>query len=295
MLPLRTALVASALVIGLHAAGGDTPSTGSFPARWIDGRNASEPAIQVHEFDSTTWILRQSLRTNREAPFMYLLLGNERALLEDSGAGGADVPGAVLPILQKHRKKLGVEKYPLVVAHSHSHGDHVAGDAEFRKLPDVSVVGLKPEEVAAFFNMKDWPRGTATYDLGGRKLEILAIPGHEPSSIAIYDPQTHVLLTGDTMYPGRVYVADAKVLLESAERLVAFSQSRPVSFLLGTHIEMTTTPKKDFPYTALQRDNEHPLQLDPKNLVELRNGLREMLTRPVRTHLDHFVIFPVKN
>lgn len=57
-----------------------------------------------------------------------------------------------------------------------------------------------------FFGIAHWPEEIVPYDLGGRVLDIISIPGHDVNSIAVYDRQTGVLLTGDSLYPGRVYV-----------------------------------------------------------------------------------------
>jgi hydroxyacylglutathione hydrolase len=59
----------------------------SFPERWDDGADPAAPDHQVHWYDERTAIIRQSLRTNFEGPFLYLLLGAERALLLDTGTG----------------------------------------------------------------------------------------------------------------------------------------------------------------------------------------------------------------
>ncbi|MFN0206629.1 MAG: MBL fold metallo-hydrolase [Planctomycetota bacterium] len=275
---------------------------GTFPKSWIDGRDEKEPKIQIHAYNDTTYIFRQSLITDREAPFIYLLLGTERALLLDTGAGGIDLVSVVKAILDKHAQKIGMKDYPLIVAHSHSHGDHTAGDKNFvdASKPDAkdplraTVVETRPADVAKFFKIKDWPKQIVTFDLGGRALEIIPIPGHEPSSIAIYDPNTAILLTGDTLYPGRIYVGDFKLLLESAERLVEFTKTRSIKWVLGTHIEMTAEPKKDFKFTALKRENERVLQLERRHVVELRDELLKMKEKPVRKALDDFIIYPMK-
>jgi hydroxyacylglutathione hydrolase len=66
------------------------PITASLDVRWIHGvpagRQPSDPKIQVHYCDPHTVILRQSKSVSYEAPFLYLLFGNERALLLDTGA-----------------------------------------------------------------------------------------------------------------------------------------------------------------------------------------------------------------
>jgi len=68
---------------------GAPTSSGSLDVRWRHGvrpgSGESEPPIQVHRFDEHTFILRQSKTVDFEAPFLYLFLGNERAVLFDTG------------------------------------------------------------------------------------------------------------------------------------------------------------------------------------------------------------------
>ena len=71
-----------------------------------------------------------------------------------------------------------------------------------------------------------------------RVLDIIPIPGHDDTSIAVYDRETAVLLTGDTMYPGRIYInADPDVFARSIARMVEFTKDKLVAHVLGTHIE----------------------------------------------------------
>ena len=51
---------------------------------WIDGTQAGEPQMQVQRYDRDTYVIRQSIRTNFEGPFLYLLFGRDRALLLDA-------------------------------------------------------------------------------------------------------------------------------------------------------------------------------------------------------------------
>ena len=54
-------------------------------------------------------------------------------------------------------------------------------------------MGRDSVAVRALFGIHRWPDDTATFDLGGRVLDILPIPGHQPASIAIHDRRTGVL------------------------------------------------------------------------------------------------------
>ena len=100
------------------------------------------------------------------------------------------------------------DHYELLVAHSHSHGDHTAGDVQFADRPDTTVLGADLAAVTGFFGLPDWPEGTAQLDLGGRVIDVIPSPGHDQPAVTYYDRSTGLLLTGDTVYPGRLYVAE---------------------------------------------------------------------------------------
>jgi glyoxylase-like metal-dependent hydrolase (beta-lactamase superfamily II) len=277
------------------ALGAAAPSTG-LPefAPWINGTAASEPKIQIQQIDADSFVLRQSVRTNFEAPFLYLLFGTDRALLLDSGAGGLEIRPTVDRLIADWRAKHGGRPIRLVVAHSHGHGDHHAGDGEFRDRADTDVVGLAPQQVAAFFHVADWPRGTGRIDLGGRVLDIVPTPGHEPAHIMVYDARTRLLFSGDMLYPGRLYVPENRFgeFRASADRLATFAATHPIRALLGAHIEMTTTPGEDYPFEAPVHASEHPLPLSPAAIEELRQAVDHTGPKPgVDRHAD-FIVYP---
>ena len=64
--------------------------SGDLEVAWIHGsesaKHNTDPDIQVHAYDEHTFILRQNMAVNYEAPFMFLLFGNARAVLIDTGA-----------------------------------------------------------------------------------------------------------------------------------------------------------------------------------------------------------------
>jgi hypothetical protein len=49
-----------------------------FAESWIDGAQGPEPQIQVQRYDEDTYVLRQSIKTNFEGPFLYLFFGTNR-------------------------------------------------------------------------------------------------------------------------------------------------------------------------------------------------------------------------
>lgn len=263
---------------------------------WIDGTSHTEPRMQVQRYDADTYVIRQSIRTNFEGPFLYLLFGRDRVLLLDTGAGGL----LIRPTIDRVIDEWSAEHHlnaalPLVVAHSHSHGDHRMGDVEFKDRPQTVVVGWTAPEVAAFFKIADWPNDIARFDLGERVLDIIPTPGHHPSHIMVFDERTRLLLSGDALYPGRLYFPTDQFAAyrDSVDRAVAFTKGRRVSHVLGAHIEMTMTPGKDFPDEAPGHPDEHVLELPYSALTDLQAAVHKMGDIPVRDAHADFIVYPI--
>jgi glyoxylase-like metal-dependent hydrolase (beta-lactamase superfamily II) len=253
-------------------------------AGWPSAKHDPAPDIQVHTYDESTLILRQNMSVHFEAPFLFLLLGEERALLLDTGATADPAYFPLRRVVDEAVTRwLGLHpcpSYELVVAHTHGHHDHVAGDGQFADRPRTVTVGTGPQEVADFFGLPDWPEGTASLDLGGRVLDVIPGPGHEPAAVVFHDRRTGLLFTGDTLYPGHLYIRDLPAYTATVDRLLAFCERHPVSRLLGCHIEMTTTSGDAYPPGTTYQPDEPPLQMDPGHLRALRRALTGTGGRP---------------
>ena len=267
---------------------------GTLPLRWITGGPdcSSVPKWQVHAYNPDLYILRESGCTNYEKPFLYLFFGYERALLQDTGAGETNVAEIVNQTVMEWCRRNNRRSLPLVVAHSHGHDDHTAGDTQFAGKPDVAVIPLSVDGIQKAFGIRKWPGDIGGIDLGGRVLDVIPIPGHDPLSIAFYDRRTGILLTGDTLYPGRLYVHDLPAFRASIQRLVDFTQDKLVAHVLGCHVEQSATPFLDYPIGTKYQPEEHMLELSHGNLVELNEALKAMGSRPVRYALRDFTIWP---
>lgn len=278
---------------GAGGAGGGGPASNGFPT-WDDGLSCgSAPDVQVWAYDDDTYIFRQSLCTNFEGPFLYLLFGEDRAFLQDTGTGDADVEGPVRAVVQDWLSRHGKSSIQLVVTHTHSHGDHVGGDSQFAGQPDTVVVGTSVDAVATFFGVGSWPSQIVSYDLGGRVLDVLPIPGHQAAHVAVYDRRDRLLLTGDTLYPGRLYINDWPAYRESVQRMVDFtSAGNPVTWVLGTHIEMKAAGG-DYAMGADQHPEEHVLQLGYPVLLELNDAVQQMGGSPSYEEHPDFIVYPL--
>jgi hydroxyacylglutathione hydrolase len=270
-------------------------TSGNLDVRWIhgsrSGRGRTDPPWQVHHYRDDTVIMRQSKDADFEAPFTFLLFGVESALMLDTGAvdDGAlrdTVDRLMADWLAGHPRS----GYRLVVAHTHAHADHVAGDPSFSDRPDTVVLGTSVQDVQAFFGFTHWPHEVVDVELGQRRLQLIGIPGHEASSIALYDEQTGLLFTGDSVYPGRIYVRDIPAYVDSMRRLVGFAEERRVSHVLGCHIEMTTKPGRDYELGCRYQPDEPPLQMTFGQLCAVRDAAVSVADRPGVHRFDDFVL-----
>ncbi|MBS1853830.1 MAG: MBL fold metallo-hydrolase [Acidobacteria bacterium] len=267
---------------------------GTFPSAWITGGpNCMEvPDWQIHEYNPNLYILRESGCTHYEKPFLYLLFGSEKALLIDTGAGASDAAAVTRKLIANWLAREKRERIPLLVVHTHAHGDHTAGDRGFAGEPGTTVVPATVEAESAAFGIAKWPESIGALDLGGRVVDVIPIPGHQAAHVAYYDRPTGILHTGDHLYPGRLYVTDFEAYLASTRRLVEFTATRPVAHVVGCHIEQSDTPFVDYPIGTRYQPHEHPLALSRGNLLELQAALEAMHGKPERVYLRDFTIWP---
>lgn len=277
--------------------GGDL-QPGTLPAHWNTGgpKCMEMPEWQIHEYNPNLFLLRQSGCTDYEMPFLYLFFGTERGLLWDTGSRNGDLVPTLQHVVHDWLERNHRDSIPLIVMHSHSHGDHTWGDAAVQAMRDPAIriefVAPTVEAAVKFFTISSWPTGLGQVDLGGRVLNIIPIPGHDRYAVALYDRATGVVLTGDNLYPGRLYISDFPTYRASTERLIAFLEGKPVSYILGNHIEETSTPFKDFPIGSIYHPNEHQLQLSFGDLLALDDALKAMQSSPRRMAMSNFTIWP---
>jgi len=245
---------------------------GSVDMHWDEGANdctmKPHPPIQVHPYNDRTYILRENLCATFEAPFMYLLVGSSKALLIDTGdvadPGRMPLAQTVMGLLPGER----ASKMPLIVVHTHGHLDHRAGDPQFEHLPGATVVPADLDHVRSYFHFTDWPNGLARIDLGGRTIDVLPVPGHYPSHVAFYDRNTGLFFSGDFFLPGRLLIDNTAAAQASAKRAVDFVENRPISHVLGGHVEMDRAGNT-FPFGSTHHPDERALPMTKADLLRL--------------------------
>ncbi len=154
--------------------------------------------------------------------YMYLIIGDEKAMLIDTGYGFTDFRHLITEITDK----------PLIVALTHGHDDHALGcmffdeaylnerdyplcasnDNPEQKNKQITAISRDVPGFEEMIDVDHYLNETTlegctfkplnegdVFDLGGITLEAIAIPGHTKGSMAFYCPEKKALFSGDTV------------------------------------------------------------------------------------------------
>lgn len=145
----------------------------------------------VKRVSSGVWALEQ------EIVRCFLIVGQQRALLLDTGAEACDLMGMIREITP----------LPLVVLNTHGDGDHTANNNQFRDIhahPDefATIRRFRPDLTSTLHPITE----LSAFDLGDRVLHVIETPGHTPGSICLLDRKNRILFSGDTLSYGPVFL-----------------------------------------------------------------------------------------
>lgn len=272
---------------------------GSWPTEWIYGGDcANDPKVQIHKYSDNVFVLRQSKCEIFEAPFMYMIFGDDTVLLMDTGANNnTPIYEPVSRVIRFWLGQNGKTSIDLIVANTHHHFDHVQGNGQFPGKPFVSqVVPANLAGMVNFFGFVDYPNDQTSIDLGGRVVDVIGVPGHHPASVALYDRETQILFSGDIVYPGHLFVFSApdwQVFLTSIRRMITFAANNPVKWVVGCHVEMSDTPFVSYAYGTQVQPDEHPLEFSPSILLDIYAAALGQGNMPACEKFAEFVLHPV--
>jgi glyoxylase-like metal-dependent hydrolase (beta-lactamase superfamily II) len=211
----------------------------------FDKHPASNDWFEVYEVEKDIFAIYEPWQW--QEVISYLIVGDDHALLFDTGNGIGDIKAIVDQLTDQ----------PITVLNSHTHFDHIGGNHQFEHVwsvatpfsiansqgvdnemvkteasPEALCHGL-PEGVTQAGH-RIWPFTItgrvdegSVIDLGNRQLEVLRIPGHTDDSIALLDRENGFLWTGDTFYEGPIWLyfpeTDLAAYRQSIARLAALA------------------------------------------------------------------------
>ena len=282
-----------------HNYASDGPAPGDIAFRWIHGSICAatnrDPRIQVLAYNEDTYILRENPCIHWEAPFTYLLFDSTGAILIDTGATpeAAYYPlrTTVDAIIRRWCSIRRKKSIPLTVVLTS--GEDIAqnqGLQQFASRPDTTLAPTQLAAIQQFHKLASWPNGTGTIDLGGRVIDVIPTPGTHKDGITFYDRYNCFLHTGDLLYPGRIQIANDRDYVASLTRLQQWTETHPVKWIMGGHIEMMFAPGRAYPRFKNYRPFEHVLELEPPVLAEALEGATAVLGKPEVVFRTDFIL-----
>ena len=199
------------------------------------------------------------IRESHIKPFyrcnIWHVRGRDRDLLVDSGMGVVSLRDHVRLVCER----------PLVAVASHTHFDHIGCHHEFeeravhRDEADLMAHPTRANTLAdpyvtdeIFTMLPPAPYRSNEYavkaapatrileagdviDLGDRRFEVIHTPGHSPGGIMLFEKETQILFSGDTVYDGDLiddaYHSDLDAYIASMKRI----HDLPVRVVHGGH------------------------------------------------------------
>lgn len=239
----------------------------------------------------------------------YLILGDARALLFDTGMG----MGSIAEVAKE------LTDLPIIVLNSHTHYDHIGGNHEFgnilamntqytiersekgidhrlvshevtqeaiclERLPELDTANyyIKPFQISKLITDEH------LIDLGNRTLEVISVPGHTPDAVALYDKTNGYLFTGDTFYEGPIWLFDPETDLTSYKESIQRLLDRTSG--LNTIFPAHNTPMAE-PVRLTQLVDAFNQVLDGKKNPTFAEGSEHVAGEALHFEFEHFSFF----
>ena len=167
----------------------------------------------------------------------FLFEGDQRAMLVDTG----------YDTLQIRDKAASVTDLPVFLVNTHTDRDHIGGNRDFKP------VYMHPAEMDHYKNVL--PEGCSMedvrplwegeiIDLGSWKFEVILTPGHTPGSIMLLEREKRMLISGDSIQNGDIYMFGA------GRNMQAYQESLKKMIDMADTFDTVWPSHGDYPLTA---------------------------------------------
>jgi len=250
----------------------------------IERVKVSDPWFEVYKPASAVFAIYEPHQA--EETIGYLIIGEKRALLFDTGMGISDVRKIVSELTQ----------LPIVVLNSHTHDDHVGGNWQFDKIygmdtdftrknakgsRDDAQAEITPDQIcgslpkgfdAKAYSTRPWTITSYTHDgdridLGGRIIEVIATPGHTPGTLSMIFPvkdrgrTLYVAYSGGTAFNFPSTVPNFDIYIQSQKKMAAAARDANATILMSNHSEFDYATTKIKLLASRKPGEPHPYEV----------------------------------
>ncbi|MDR1615954.1 MAG: MBL fold metallo-hydrolase [Syntrophomonadaceae bacterium] len=244
--------------------------------------------FKTYRIDGATYYIMEALGVGA-----YLFLGEDRALLSDTGNGYMDIRKSIAKLTDKR----------LIVMNTHGHADHAGGNAQFQEIyihpadmPMLDPAWQKSQTsllfgyakkaypiiipLLLFFKLQKFKKYTPAvktiadghkFELGGRTIEVIHFPGHSPGSVILADKRTKTLYVGDAVNHGLF------LFFENSPSLKGYQAAlRELAKLKGYEKLRVSHGTTEFPFDFIEyyADFLMRVTLEKSVLTDIPNGAR---------------------
>ena len=264
----------------------------------------SDPWFQVFKAAQGVFAIYEPHQA--EETISYLIVGERRALLFDTGMGISDLKKVIAQLT----------KVPVILLNSHTHNDHVGDNWQFSTIYGMDTnftrqnaegsrldaqAEITPGQICGALPKAFDPKAYATrrwkitaythggdrFDLGGRTLEVIATPGHTPDAISLLDRANGLIFTGDTYYPAPIWLfrpeTDLDAYAASIRRLAALAPQ--VTVVMGAHNVPVASPtillRLVAAFDAVRAGKVQPLPDSPGKVLYKVGNISFLMRTPV--------------
>ena len=192
----------------------------------IQGKLVYEgPDVVFHQIDDHTWVGTGNLVSNES---LYIVEGNDKALLIDAGTRIKDLDKIVASIAKK----------PVMLVATHVHPDHTGSAIDY--FPELYI---NPADTVNIPTMMSNYKGELKFlkdgqiiDLGGREIEVLFTPAHTPGSTTFMDKEAKYGFSGDSFGSGNLLLTmDFSTLIATCEKTKVYMAKNGITMLYPGH------------------------------------------------------------
>lgn len=202
-----------------------TACSQNFEPRYEEKVVYEGPDVIFRQIDEHTWEGNGHLMFFES---LYLIEGDDRAILLDAGTQIADLDKIVASITSK----------PVTLIATHVHPDHTGSAIHYWPEIYLNAADMPnvPEFMAGYQGEIRYLRDGEVIDLGGRQIEVIFTPGHTPGSTTFMDRAAGYGFSADAFGSGNLLLTtNFSTLLLTCQRVKEYMERYGISKLYPGH------------------------------------------------------------